>query len=515
MPHIGAVMERSLQERSLRDAFIQLLSRSAVAAISKRQSISSVTGDLEDAKTAFSSWDNCMQASFCKWPVIAVMVIGGLIIFSIVWCIIRCCCCGLSCCCSCCQCLKCCGECCGMCDSPNKRHKHLDDPHVPQNQAHAYRSEPPMPAFGNTKRISNTPQYAVFDASDKKDADALPAMPTWDDAGSRKVLLEEESVEMEPLKKPDPSPTAAYMNANNMSHATLPSPVSPANRNPYGVPPSAGAGYDGYMASNHAEPNVYDQGFNAYNTGYSQQSYDNVNQGYAMAGAMAGGMAAGAGSGRTPHQDYNNGYANDGYGQGAMNQGYPQYPQSRTQRPYNEDYGRSTTPGSYRGAAGNGNGYANPRASPGPQAGGYGYGNLTRMASPGPQAGGYGARMQSPGPQTGGYGARMQSPGPQTRGYPQRSNTQDSYRQYPPPPARTYTGDSTTPLTRQYSEATTPTSPLQNSAGFDFQSGYARATPTPPPAASQTANGGKAYPGYRPYKAAGTQDAQQTNWNGY
>ncbi|EMR72523.1 putative fibroin-3-like protein [Eutypa lata UCREL1] len=48
------------------------------------------------------------------------------------------------------------------------------------------------------------PQYAVFDDGPKKDADSLPAMPSWEDAGSKKVLLEEEdSVEMEPLKKPE------------------------------------------------------------------------------------------------------------------------------------------------------------------------------------------------------------------------------------------------------------------------------------------------------------------------
>ncbi|KAG4216622.1 hypothetical protein PC116_g34897 [Phytophthora cactorum] len=67
MPHVGILMERSLQERSLRDAFVDLFARSAVAALSKRQSLDSITGEIKDAKTAFSSWDNCMQASFCKY----------------------------------------------------------------------------------------------------------------------------------------------------------------------------------------------------------------------------------------------------------------------------------------------------------------------------------------------------------------------------------------------------------------------------------------------------------------
>lgn len=70
MPHIGMVMERSLQDRSLGHAFIDLLSRSAAAAIGKRQSIDSISNDINDAATAFSSWDNCFQAAICKYVVL-------------------------------------------------------------------------------------------------------------------------------------------------------------------------------------------------------------------------------------------------------------------------------------------------------------------------------------------------------------------------------------------------------------------------------------------------------------
>lgn len=65
MPHIGALMERSLQEHSLKDAFLNLLARSVNAAVDKRAT--GIQGSIQDAKTAFSSWDNCMQASFCKY----------------------------------------------------------------------------------------------------------------------------------------------------------------------------------------------------------------------------------------------------------------------------------------------------------------------------------------------------------------------------------------------------------------------------------------------------------------
>lgn len=67
MPHIGVAMERSLQEGSLKDAFVGLLARSAVAALGKRQSIGGIENGISDAKTAFSSWDNCMKANFCKY----------------------------------------------------------------------------------------------------------------------------------------------------------------------------------------------------------------------------------------------------------------------------------------------------------------------------------------------------------------------------------------------------------------------------------------------------------------
>ncbi|KAI0898383.1 hypothetical protein F4806DRAFT_494042 [Annulohypoxylon nitens] len=501
MPHIGVLMERSLQERSFKDAFVNLLARSAVAAIGKRQTIDNIKGDITDAKTAFSSWDNCMKATFCKWPVIAVIVIGGLIILSIVWCIARCLCCGLSCCCECCYCLKCCGECCGCCDPPRgKRHKYLDEPFVPPHHGEnqQYRSQAPMsphlPPASAPNRISDTPQYAIFDDS-KKDADSLPAMPTWEGSQTQKVLVEDDSVEMANLKKSENQNMG--LSTNNLSHPTTPSPVSPDNRNPYGPPPPQG-GPNGYMAPTRSATDPYStngQGYdhyNDYNGGYGQAAHDNSNQGYSMA-------AVGAMRSQTPQQDYNNGYNNEynnnsgynnGYGRGA-DQGYPQ---SRTPRPYDE-YGRSGTPGappSYRTAPSVNNAYNNPSrmGSPGPAAA-YGYENPTRMRSPGPQIG---------------------------FEYPQRSQTATpgSYTRHPAP-YRQYSNDSNRPLVQsaqeQYSDRQGPVSPIQNSGGFDFSSGYSRPATTTP---VQTANGGTAYPGYRTYRppGGGAQQQQQDNWNG-
>ncbi|KAI0535699.1 hypothetical protein GGR58DRAFT_428031 [Xylaria digitata] len=480
MPHIGVVMERSLQDRSWGEAFINLLSRSTVAALDQRRDIS---GSISDAATAFSSWDNCFQAAFCKWPVIALIIIAGLIVLSIVWCIVRCCCCGLSCCCECCYCLKCCGECCGLCDPPRgKRSKYLDEPFVPPNHDQAYRSPAPMNSGFDSMKPS-VPQYAEFDTGNKKDADALPAMPSWEDASSKKVLIEEESVEMETLKKPEGALNSSHMNVANMPSTTSPRAVSP-----YGPP----AGPNGYMVTAHNDAGAYgmtnQQGYNEYdNQGYGQQ--------YSSSGTnnMAAGIATGSMGRRTPHQDYNTGYDRNN-----MNQGYSQYPQSRSPKPYNDEFGRSGTPTSfnnrdYRGMAAH-DGYDNDRRSPAPQAG-YGYGNPPTGA----QAGyGYANARSSPTPQAD-YRA------------PQRSHTQDQY--YPASSRQEYSNDPYNgfghSVPERYAQPQSPTSPIRNNSGFDFNSGYSRSSPAP----AQSANGGTAYPGYRNYKPA--QNTQQQHaWEG-
>ncbi|XXG94708.1 hypothetical protein Hte_000965 [Hypoxylon texense] len=464
-PHIGVAMERSLQEGSLKDAFVSLLARSTVAALGKRQSVGGIGNEIADAKTAFSSWDN--------------------------W----------------------------------KRHKYLDDPFIPPNhdQNQAYRSQAPMtPGLSPvpptvSAPASNTPQYAIFDDSSKKNADSLPAMPSWEGAKSQKVLVEDEPVEMEPLKKPETNVNTA-LNASNVPHTT-PSPVSPGGISPYGAPPGQG-GANGYMAPARTDADPYsthEQGYDQqYDySGYGQASQDNVNQGYGMA-------AAGAMGRRTPHNGYDN--YNNGYGRGGMDQGYPQ---SRTPRPYNDEYGRSGTPGSY-GAP------PSYRTAPSNN----GYGNPSRMASPGPQAAGYGGYNNS--------NARR-SPGPQIGfEYPPRSQTQTPggsngggyNRPYPQNPQRQYSNESTRPLVRpaperQYSEASGPVSPIQNTGGFDFSSGYSRPNTAGGSGdngggyqTQTTTGGGAAYPGRRAYRPQGgaqqqqqqqqhqQQQQQQDSWNG-
>ncbi|KAH7035022.1 uncharacterized protein B0I36DRAFT_86975 [Microdochium trichocladiopsis] len=566
MPHIGLAMERSLQGGGVVDGLRNLIARSMVAALGTRQSLAGLQNGVSDAKTALSSWDNCMAVTFCKWPVIGIIILGSLILFSILWCCARCLFCGLSCCCECCMCLKCCGQCCGMCDPPGgRKHKYLDEPFIPPHHDQAYRPQapmdypPPQPAAAPKREV---PQYATFE-SDKKDADSLPAMPTWNDGSSQKVMVEEE-VEMEPLKKPTPSPSvAANATGRTVSPLSAQGHGSPPSVSPYGPPPGR-AGANGYMG---AAADPYAQQETGYFDGgeYGQQAQPhgmNHSQEYGVDQAYGGGAGAMA-MGRQPYQQQGNdmhAYGNqplrnqpynqqgmevDAYGNQVQPQPYGQqgFPQSQTPRPYGDEYGRSMTPGgpARSGTPGsqmrpNGYGLSTPGA--------YGYdNNPARMNSPGPQ-GGAGYRA-SPGPQGGnGYG-QQQGMGPSGYGRP--------------PPRRQYTGDSQSqysagPMQQQYSGArqqqpypqapsqshdyptggaasdyhefagstqqpaelyspvaiappraaelhSEPASPLHNNAGFDFQSGYARASPAP--AAERPAGPAAGYPGQRQYKPQG------------
>ncbi|CEI39151.1 hypothetical protein FVEN_g10554 [Fusarium venenatum] len=253
MPSIDEAMARSLRGSAweiVKDKFV----RTIVSDLTRRdmladaaQTTDNVSQASDDFATAISSWDNCMSVVWCKWPVIGVMILGGLIIFSILWCIIRCCCCGLSCCCSCCQCMKCCGNCCGACDPPGSHTKHLDDPYPPQPQHHGYRTEPPMnpsvPEYGVSKPIRNEPpQYAEYEIS-KKDDDALPEMPSSE---GKKVQVYTEAVELDTFSKPPPSQHSMagtpYSQPQGNSSGYLGSgqatdPYSPLDQQGYGYQP--------------------------------------------------------------------------------------------------------------------------------------------------------------------------------------------------------------------------------------------------------------------------------------
>ncbi|QSZ35669.1 hypothetical protein DSL72_006791 [Monilinia vaccinii-corymbosi] len=202
MPHITTAMEWS-RRRGMGEILLDSFFR-------KR----SITGEVASVRESFSSWSKCMEATYCKWPVIAIIAIAGLFVLSVLWCVIRCACCGMSCCCTCFSFLKCCDCCGGLCEGKRDRsHKHLDgDP--PPNPNQGYQAPAPMMG-GVLPTRPEPPRYAQFEvgknglAVDPPKAvseDALPPMPTWDNATKIHVFDEEKGGErgME-LKELDPA----------------------------------------------------------------------------------------------------------------------------------------------------------------------------------------------------------------------------------------------------------------------------------------------------------------------
>ncbi|KAH8427808.1 uncharacterized protein LDX57_005513 [Aspergillus melleus] len=202
-----------------------------------------IASDLKDAPETLSSWDNCMAKSYCKWPVIAAIIVGGVIVISVLACVINCLCCGYQCC------KSCCCSCCCPSRNKNRQPKYMDDPYnAPLNQPYnqPYNQPPPMqpppmqpPAPVNDPyKPSPSPatgyrgaQVARFDSPSspghsKFNEDALPAMPSWDNAVTRRVEDSDphsDAMEMEPLnaanQPPHRTPSAPRPNAGGYSGA--------------------------------------------------------------------------------------------------------------------------------------------------------------------------------------------------------------------------------------------------------------------------------------------------------
>lgn len=64
MPAIDVAMRRSVQG-GIADGFVNLLVRSVQQPLEQRD----VIQDFNNVKTAFSSWDNCMQVAYCKYVI--------------------------------------------------------------------------------------------------------------------------------------------------------------------------------------------------------------------------------------------------------------------------------------------------------------------------------------------------------------------------------------------------------------------------------------------------------------
>jgi len=207
-----------------------------------------------DAKHTLSSWDNCMSKAYCKWPVIVVIIIGGLIVLSLLICLFRCLCCGVECCCGC---FACCNAC---CPSPRgKRAKRADTPppgpytgYAPPPATAPMPQEPPRQYAAPASMTYEPSTFARFEEPSKQkpvSPDALPPMPSWGDATTHKV---EEEVPLDDQKGNDVEMN--HLDHNGYQHSSASDPMlanaaAAPMRSPHSPPQRQGSQND-YFAQN-------------------------------------------------------------------------------------------------------------------------------------------------------------------------------------------------------------------------------------------------------------------------
>ncbi|TVY83500.1 hypothetical protein LSUE1_G002786 [Lachnellula suecica] len=516
MPHIKHAMERSVRVKVADIVFDALLGRR------------DVTDNITNVKNSFSSWDNCMNASYCNtanvfrgWPVIVGIIVGGLIILSIATCIIRCACCGASCCCACFSFLKCC-DCCGdsCAGKKNKPHKHLDDPYAARNLPGNQGYQAPAPMMGGALPAKvEPPQYAQFEvgrnglAVEPKSTlheDALPPMPSWDSASKKHVEDEEEKNAVE-LGHLDPATgqsmplmTGAAVSTNNLA-------ASPRDmRNPYGQQPGQAINGNGYagVPNDSYSPQLGANGFNG-NGGYrgSPSPGPGRGQGY---GPPRGTSAQGRGYGPSSPQD---GYGNDQFGAAAIGNGYARPPPQRQfsngpngrpfppqpARQYSSDSSRPLNPArQYSEQSYESQPYDNFQGQNPPPRG------PSRGPSRGPPPNGMGPppnRMQSPIINNAGFdfGAGAEQPYSRPTPPPQQQsyNSSQSGRRPNQPPMRQGSRDNYGPPVRQGSRDNY--GPPARQGSRDEYSTYDGTTAPPSYASRSPPPQEPAYPGYKPY----------------
>ena len=310
-------------------------------------------------------------------------------------------------------------------------------------------------------RSNAPPQYAEFDVSKggAHNEDALPEMPSWETAGQKKVLVEEEAVELNNLKKPEGS----NQNVPLLTGTTLPGPASPSPRtmspdhhSPYGDPSRSPYGdpnrMHGAMSPEHQNPYGDPNGAHPLGT-EPHDPYGQGAHGYEQNGAFA-----------QSQQSF-------GMDQGPRMGGPPMGQGRQSPRPFN-DVGLGPDRGPGRGYGppprqGSVDQYGRPRQGSDARQGNPGYGMGQR---PGPR------RSPRPGQDAYGPDRSRGSPAP----HDDYNGYGGDYNNRPYGPSRQTSAESTRPLVRpppqrQYShEPPTPASPLQNNSGFDFGSGFSR-----------------------------------------
>ncbi|KAG9246820.1 hypothetical protein BJ878DRAFT_477946 [Calycina marina] len=342
MPNIEMAMRRSIR-RGVGDILVDSLLR-------KR----TITSSVDSVKNTFSSWDNCMEKTYCKWPIIAAIVIAVLIVLSIVWCIVR----FLSCC-------DCCG---GACDGKkDKPHKHLDTDVPPANQGY----QAPTPMMGDTLPPTTAPQFAQFEIGkngfavekNKVNEDALPPMPSWDAASKKRISTEEEKDAVE-LGELDPATGQKMpLMAGTATGTAPPSMMSAPGYSPYGQPvqttsgPYTGATGDSSYNPNN-QPQVSTQNFGRGQQGgrgYGQDQNGGQDQ-YVIQDQYGNTTAHNTGYDRAQNGQPERQYSNSSSGQ------YPSGPQRQYSNASHSTQQQYQTPYDSQSAVG---GYGQPSRGPG------------------------------------------------------------------------------------------------------------------------------------------------------
>ena len=193
-------------------------------------------------------------------------------------------------------------RCCSCCGDRRSRNKGYDQPAAtPRLQPYPqYQSAPPM--YAAPMQQPAQAHYAQYDAPSGQKGyrqggeDALPAMPGWDNAATRRVEVEDDDLEMEKLNQH--SAQAQPM----LHHSQQPTQTSYGNGSPYGAPQhqssSTSYGSYGQQASNPYE-SYGQQERTSYNQGHGDHHYaPSVPPSYRTAPPSV----AGTGIGRKPVQ---------------------------------------------------------------------------------------------------------------------------------------------------------------------------------------------------------------------
>ncbi|KAM0253591.1 hypothetical protein ACHAQJ_007219 [Trichoderma viride] len=511
MPAIDVAMARSLRG-GLWETVKDSIARSLATEVVRRDIVSDADTKISDVKQAFSSWSSCMAHVYCN----------------------------------CCYCLKCCGNCCGCCDAPGgARRKHLDEPYNPQ-QSGGYRQEAPMaanmpapaavPAF-TTPASHGPPQYAEFDVS-KHDADALPAMPSWETANSKQIVLEEE-VEMDnlppPKKEPVPPQNMNSPRYRGQQPLQQQQQQRPMGRNdPYNQNQNNSSGYmNSYNQQATSPYGAHDQGYAAHDQGFvgHDQGFVGHDQAYGSHQQNFGGHDQAYGAHEQGFNGHEQAYGAHEQAYGVHEQGYNGHAQEfnghdQAYGVHDQHYNGHDQPYDNHGSDGYGTNQPYDHAAPvaGMRSPGHQspteYGIMPRQMTPGP------AHMPTAPHELDGhtspdsYGRdpyMRKSPGPglDQRRSPGPLNDFAITPQNKPVPFRTYTPAPQTALQDAHdAHVAQPPPIITNSAGFDFSSGYSRPqTREGPnydrrPSESHEREDHEGYPGYKPYSPT------PQNWTG-